>query len=77
MGGPFAVKLTREELQARVELLEKKRRSVKHKAQDPPKSILPARGKTPKLEVSVRPEKFQFLEKRQNRNFGYKNCNFG
>ena len=26
--------------------------------------------------ISVRPEKFQFLEKGQNRNFDYKNCNF-
>ena len=25
----------------------------------------------------VRPEKFQFLEKGQNRNFDYKKCNFG
>ena len=31
----------------------KKRRSVKRKAQDPPKSSLPARGKDPKLGVSV------------------------
>ena len=26
--------------------------------------------------VFVRPEKFQFLEKGQNRNFDYKKCNF-
>ena len=53
--GPPAVKLTRDELQARVELLAKKRRSVKRKAQAPPKSSLPARGKTPKLGSSVPP----------------------
>ena len=29
------------------------------------------------LGISVRPEKFQILEKGQNSNFGYKNCNFG
>ena len=40
--GPPAMKLTREELQARVELLAKKRRSAKRKAQAPPKSSLPA-----------------------------------
>ena len=27
--------------------------------------------------ISVRPEKFQFMEKGQNRNFGYKIVNFG
>ena len=53
--GPLFVKPTRGELQARVELLAKKRRSVKRKAQDPPKSSLPAQGKTPKLGVSVQP----------------------
>ena len=53
--GPLAVKPTREELQARVELLAKKRRSVKHKAQDPPESSLPAWGKTSKLGVSISP----------------------
>ena len=37
-GRPLAVKPTRGELQARVELLAKKRRSVKHKARDPPES---------------------------------------
>ena len=31
----------------------KKRRSVKRKAQDPPESSLPTRGKTPKLGASV------------------------
>ena len=54
-GGPLAVKPTREELQARVESLAKKRRSVKRKAQDPPESSLLTRGKTPKLGVSVPP----------------------
>ena len=52
-GGPLAVKPTQGELKARVELLEKKRRSVKSKAQKPPESSLPAQGKAPKLEVSV------------------------
>ena len=36
-------------------MLAKKRRSLKRKAQDPPESSLPARGKTPKLGVSVPP----------------------
>ena len=49
--GPLVVKLTRGELRVHVELLEKKRRSVKFKAQDPPESSLPARGKVPKLGV--------------------------
>ena len=53
--GPPAVKPTREELQARVELLAKKRRTVKRKAQDPPESSLPARGKAPMLGTSVPP----------------------
>ena len=53
--GPPSVKTTREELQARVELLAKKRRSVKHKAHAPPESNLPTRGKTSKLGVSVPP----------------------
>ena len=52
--GPLAVKPTREELQVRVELLVKKRRCIKHKAQDLENS-LPARGKTPKLGASVPP----------------------
>ena len=52
-GGPLVVKPTRGEVQACVELLMKKRRSVKRKAQDPPESSLPARGKAPKLGVSV------------------------
>ena len=54
-GGPLAVKPTREELQAHVELLAKKRRSIKSKAQDPLESSFPARGKTLKLGVSVSP----------------------
>ena len=52
-GGPLAVKPTRGELRARVELLVKKRRNVKRKAQDPLESSLLARGKVPKLGVSV------------------------
>ena len=52
-GGPLVVKPTQGELQARVELLAKKRRSVKRKVQDPTESSLPARGKAPKLGVSV------------------------
>ena len=51
-GEPLVVKPTRGELRAHVELLAKKRRSVKCKAQDPPESGLPARGKVPKLGVS-------------------------
>ena len=51
-GGPLVVKPTRGELRARVELLTKKRRSVKHRAQDPPESSLPARGKVLNLGVS-------------------------
>ena len=51
-GGPLVVKPTRGKLQARVELLAKKRRSVKRKAQDPPESSLLARGKVLKLGVS-------------------------
>ena len=46
------MKPTRGELRARVVLLTK-RRSVKLKAQNPPESSLPARGKVPKLGVSV------------------------
>ena len=53
--GPPAMKATREEHQARVELLAKKRRSVKRKAQDPLESSLSARGKTLKLGASVSP----------------------
>ena len=43
--GPLVVKPTRGELRACVELLAKKRRSVKSMAQDPPENSLPARGK--------------------------------
>ena len=50
--GPLVVKSTREELQACVELLAKKRRSAKRKAQAPPESSLPARGKILKLGAS-------------------------
>ena len=53
--GPPIVKPTQEELQACVELLAKKRKSVKRKSQAPPKNSLPARGKTPKLGASVPP----------------------
>ena len=52
-GGPLIVKPTRGELRACVELLAKKRRSVKGKAQDPPESSLPTRGKVPKMGVFV------------------------
>ena len=50
-GGPLVMKPTRGELQARVELLVKKKRSIKHKAQDPPKGSPPAQGKVLKLGV--------------------------
>ena len=53
--GPPVVKPTWEELQARVELLAKKRRSVKRKAQAPPEHSLLAQGKTLKLGASVKP----------------------
>ena len=46
------MKPTRGELRARVELLAKKKRSVKHRAHDPPEGSLPARGKVSKLGVS-------------------------
>ena len=51
LGGPLVVKPTRGELWARVELLAKKKRSVKHKAHDPPEGSLPAQGKVSKLGV--------------------------
>ena len=51
-GGPLVAKPTRGELWACVELLEKKKRSVKCRAQDPPKGSLPTRGKVPKLRIS-------------------------
>ena len=53
--GPPVVKPTREELQAHVELLRKKRRSAKPKAQAPPESSLPTRGKISKLGASAPP----------------------
>ena len=49
------MKPTWEELQARVGLLPKKRRRAKRKAQAPPESSLPARGKILKLGASARP----------------------
>ena len=52
LGGPLVVKPTRGELRACVELLAKKKRSVKRRAQDPHEGSLPARGKVPKLGVS-------------------------
>ena len=54
-GGPLTVKPTQEELQAYVELLAKKRRSIKRKARAPTKSSLPARGKTLKLGAYIPP----------------------
>ena len=51
-GGPLVVKPTQGELRVRVELLGKKKRSVKCRAQDPPRGSLQARGKVPKLGVS-------------------------
>ena len=53
--GPFAVKPTREELQARVESLAKRKRSVKRKAQAPPKSSLAIWGKILRLGSSSSP----------------------
>ena len=50
--GPLVVKPTRGELRAHVELLEKKKRSIKRKAQDPLEGSPLARGKVPKLGVS-------------------------
>ena len=50
--GPLVVKPTRGELRARVELLAKKKRSMKRRAQDPPEASLAARGEVPKLGVS-------------------------
>ena len=46
------MKPTWEELQDRVESLEKKKRSVKRKAQAPPESSLAIRGKIPRLGAS-------------------------
>ena len=53
--GPSAVKPTWEELQARVESLEKKKRRVKRKAQAPPESSVAIRGKIPRLGASSPP----------------------
>ena len=53
LGEPLVVKPIRGELQVCVKLLAKKKRSVKRKAQDPSESSLLARGKAPKLGVSV------------------------
>ena len=50
--GPSVLKPSREELQARVESLVKKKRSVKRKAQAPPKSSLVVRGKILRLGAS-------------------------
>ena len=50
--GPLVVKPTRGELRACVEFLVKKKRSIKHKAQDPPEGSPSARGKVPKLRVT-------------------------
>ena len=50
--GPSTVKPTQEELQAQVELLAKKKRSVKRKAQAPPESNLAIRGKILRLGFS-------------------------
>ena len=49
--GPLVMKPTRGERRAHVELLAKKKRSIKRKAQDPPEGSPPARGKVPKLGV--------------------------
>ena len=46
------MKPSREELQSRVEFLEKKKRSAKHKVLVAPKSSHAARGKVPKLGAS-------------------------
>ena len=53
--GPSTVKPTREELQAQVESLAKKKRSVKRKAQAPPEISLAIRGKIPGLGASSPP----------------------
>ena len=50
--GPSVLKPTREELQARVELLAKKKRSIKRKAHAPPESSLAVRGKILRLGAS-------------------------
>ena len=53
--GPYAMKPTREELQAQVESLAKKKRSFKRKAQAPPESSLAIRDKIPRLGASSPP----------------------
>ena len=53
--GPSVVKPTQEELQARVESLAKKKRSIKRKAQAPSESSLGTRGKVPRLGVPSPP----------------------
>ena len=53
--GPLVVKPTWEELQARVESLTKKKRSVKRKAQAPTESSLVIQGKVPRLGTSSPP----------------------
>ena len=53
--GPSDVKPIREELQAQVESLAKKKKSVKRKAQAPPKSSLAIQGKIPRLGASSLP----------------------
>ena len=50
--GPSVVKPTGKELQAQVEYLAKKKRSVKRKAQAPPESSLVIRGKILRLGAS-------------------------
>ena len=52
--GPSVMKPTREELQAQVESLEKKKRSVKLKAQAPLKSSLAIRGKVSRFRACRR-----------------------
>ena len=49
------MKPTREELQARVDSLAKKKRSIKRKAQAPPESNLVIRGKISRLGASSPP----------------------
>ena len=52
---PLITKPTQGELRARVEVLAKKRRSVKRKTQASPEGCPPARGKTLKVGVSSSP----------------------
>ena len=53
--GPSTMKPTQEELQARVESLAKKKRSIKRKSQAPPESSLAIRGKIQRLGASSPP----------------------